>query len=98
MRLTGVRLQQPECWAENNARIVPPEAGGGATAACSIGLTITRLTAAGLALANGDTGSPAAPAMSFTFATTLASGANYVVTVRTQPGNWCGPASPNQHG
>src|SRR5215470_9507366 len=62
--------------------------GGGSSNAAtySIGGTITGLTAAGLVLATGnDTVTPAAGATSFTFATALASGANYAVTVMTQP-------------
>ena len=52
----------------------------------TIGGTISGLTATGLVLANGtDTVSPAANATSFVFPTAVASGANYSVTVSTQP-------------
>jgi N-acetylneuraminic acid mutarotase len=62
--------------------------GGGPPATYSIGGRITGLTAAGLVLANGsDTLSPAAGATSFMFASALASGSNYAVTVKTQPKN-----------
>jgi hypothetical protein len=65
-----------------------PYGGGGAPATYSIGGKITGLRATGLVLANGsDTVSPAAGATSFTFAAALASGSNYSVTVKTQPGN-----------
>ena len=61
-------------------------AGGGASATYSIGGTITGLTAAGLVLANGsDMVMPAAEATSFVFATALAGGSSYAVTVKTQP-------------
>jgi hypothetical protein len=60
--------------------------GGGPAYTYSIGGTITGLTASGLVLANGsDTVSPAAGAASFVFATALASGSSYAVTVKTQP-------------
>jgi N-acetylneuraminic acid mutarotase len=62
--------------------------GGGAPATYSIGGTITGLTASGLVLASGsDTVSPAAGATSFVFATAVASGSSYAVTVKTQPNN-----------
>ena len=52
----------------------------------TIGGTISGLTATGLVLANGtDTVSPAANATTFVFSTAVASGANYAVTVSTQP-------------
>jgi serine/threonine protein kinase, bacterial len=51
-----------------------------------LGGTLTGLSAAGLVLANGsDTVSPSVGATSFTFAQPVAEGANYAVTVRTQP-------------
>jgi N-acetylneuraminic acid mutarotase len=62
--------------------------GGGMPQPYTIGGTIAGLTAAGLVLANGnDTVSPAAGATSFEFATALASGSSYAVTVMTQPKN-----------
>ena len=52
----------------------------------TVGGTISGLTANGLVLANGsDTVAPAAGATSFTFSTSLSSGATYAVTVSTQP-------------
>ena len=60
--------------------------GPGPTPTYSIGGTITGLTAGGLVLANGtDTVSPAAGAMTFTFATPLAFGVAYSVTAKGQP-------------
>ena len=51
-----------------------------------VGGTLTGLTAAGLVLANGtDTVSPSANATTFTFPTTITSGATYNITVSTQP-------------
>jgi N-acetylneuraminic acid mutarotase len=61
---------------------------GGMPQSYTIGGTITGLVSSGLVLANGyERVSPAAGATSFTFATVLASGANYTVTVKTQPNN-----------
>ena len=52
----------------------------------TIGGSISGLTASGLVLASGsDTVQPGAGATSFTFDTSLASGASYQVTVQTQP-------------
>jgi hypothetical protein len=54
----------------------------------SVGGSVAGLTTTGLVLANGsDTASPGADATSFTFATALATGSNYAVTVQTQPAN-----------
>ena len=60
-----------------------------ATATYTIGGSISGLTASGLVLQDngGDNLSPAANATSFTFATALASGAAYSVTVKTSPAN-----------
>jgi hypothetical protein len=52
----------------------------------SLGGTISGLPSTGLVLANGsDTVSPAAGALSFTFATPVAEGGAYAVSVQTQP-------------
>jgi N-acetylneuraminic acid mutarotase len=52
----------------------------------SVGGTITGLTGSGLVLANGnDSVSQPSGAKSFTFATAVASGTTYAVTVKTQP-------------
>ena len=52
----------------------------------SLGGTISGLPSAGLVLANGsDTVSPAAGALAFTFATPVAEGGAYAVSVQTQP-------------
>jgi hypothetical protein len=52
----------------------------------SLGGTISGLPSAGLVLANGsDTLSPAAGALGFTFATPVAEGGAYAVSVQTQP-------------
>jgi hypothetical protein len=52
----------------------------------SLGGTISGLPSAGLVLANGsDTISPAAGALAFTFATSVAEGGAYAVSVLTQP-------------
>lgn len=57
-----------------------------ASAAFTVGGTISGLTGNGLVLANGtDTTSPAAGATSFTFPTKLASAATFTVSVFTQP-------------
>ena len=62
--------------------------GGGAPATYSIGGTLMGLAASGLVLANGsDTVSPAAGATSFVFATAVATGSSYAVTIKTQPDN-----------
>jgi beta-lactam-binding protein with PASTA domain/N-acetylneuraminic acid mutarotase len=62
----------------------------------TIGGTVTGLSASGLQLQNngGDTISVASNATTFTFATAIASGAAYVVTVKTQPsGQSCAVAN-----
>lgn len=61
----------------------------------TVGGTISGLTASGLVLQNNtDTVSPAANATTFTFGTSLASGASYSVSVKTQPtGQTCTVAS-----
>jgi hypothetical protein len=57
-----------------------------ASAAFTVGGTISGLTGNGLVLANGtDTTSPASGATTFTFPTKLASAASFNVTVSTQP-------------
>ena len=57
-----------------------------ASAAFTLGGTISGLTGNGLVLANGtDTTSPAPGATAFTFPTKLASAASFTVTVSTQP-------------
>jgi hypothetical protein len=57
-----------------------------ASAAFTVGGTISGLTGNGLVLANGtDTTSPAPGATTFTFPTKLASAATFTVTVFTQP-------------
>jgi hypothetical protein len=57
-----------------------------AAASHSLGGTISGLPSAGLVLANGsDTVSPAAGALVFTFATPVAEGGAYAVSVQTQP-------------
>jgi NHL repeat len=57
-----------------------------AAASHSLGGTISGLPSSGLVLANGsDTVSPAAGALAFTFATPVAEGGAYAVSVRTQP-------------
>jgi hypothetical protein len=57
-----------------------------AAAQFHLGGTLSGLTASGLMLANGtDSVSPAANATTFTFPTTVASGATYNVTVSAQP-------------
>ena len=67
------------CWDDDSTSAPPTYSVGGSVA----GLTTT-----GLVLANGsDTASPAAGATSFTFATALATGVSYAVTVQTQPAN-----------
>ncbi len=57
-----------------------------AAVAHSLGGTISGLPSSGLVLSNGtDTVSPAAGALSFTFATQVAEGGAYAVAVKTQP-------------
>jgi hypothetical protein len=57
-----------------------------AALAHSLGGTISGLPSSGLVLSNGtDTVSPAAGALSFTFATQVAEGGAYAVAVKTQP-------------
>ena len=57
-----------------------------AAAAHSLGGTISGLASTGLVLANGsDTVAPATGALAFTFATPVAEGGAYAVSVRTQP-------------
>ena len=75
------------CWWDGN-KSSPP-------ATYTIGGTISGLASAGLVLANGsDTVSPSATATSFNFNSALAQGANYSVTVQTQPsGASCAVAS-----
>ena len=59
-----------------------------ATATYSVGGSVSGLTTAGLVLANADdTMSVVADATGFTFATALATGSHYDVTVQTQPAN-----------
>lgn len=68
------------CWDDST--------GAPGNAAFSVGGSVSGLTTAGLVLANGnDSATLAAGATSFTFPTALASGANYAVTVQTQPAN-----------
>ena len=58
-----------------------------AAASHTLGGTISGLPSAGLVLANGsDTVHPAAGALAFTFATPIAEGGAYAVSVQTQPG------------
>ena len=67
------------CWDDSN---------GAAPTAYSVGGSVAGLTTPGLVLANGsDTASPAAGATAFSFATALAAGSSYAVTVQTQPTN-----------
>ena len=67
------------CW-DDNSTTTP--------ATYSVGGSVAGLTTAGLVLANGnDVASPAAGATSFTFATALATGSTYAITVQTQPAN-----------
>ena len=66
------------CWDDDSATPVTYSVGG----------SVAGLTTAGLVLANGsDTASPAAGATTFAFATALATGSTYAVTVQTQPAN-----------
>ncbi|HEV7136329.1 MAG TPA: NHL repeat-containing protein [Steroidobacteraceae bacterium] len=70
--------------------------GGGGGNTYTIGGTITGLSASGLTLDNngGDTLTVTSGASTFTFATKLASGASYSVTVASQPtGETCTPTS-----
>lgn len=62
--------------------------GGGGGSELTIGGSVSNLTAAGLVLHNngGDALTVPAGATTFTFATRLAGGASYAVTVATQPG------------
>jgi hypothetical protein len=70
------------CW-EDDGTTVPST-----PTTYGVGGSVAGLTTAGLVLANGsDTASPAAGATSFTFATALATGSGYAVTVQTQPAN-----------
>lgn len=67
------------CWDDDSTS---------APATYGVGGNVAGLITAGLVLANGnDTTSPAAGATSFTFATALATGSTYAVTVQTQPAN-----------
>jgi 6-phosphogluconolactonase (cycloisomerase 2 family) len=77
----------------NGANVTVTVACAPASAGFTIGGTVTGLTGTGLVLQDngGDDLSVAANATSFTFATALASGAAYAVTVKTQP------TSPSQH-
>lgn len=66
-----------------------------ALASHSLGGTISGLASTGLVLANGsDTVAPAPGALAFTFATAIAEGGTYAVSVRTQPtGETCSVGS-----
>ena len=67
------------CWGDQDAP---------AASTYSVGGSVAGLTTTGLVLANGtDSASIASGATSFTFATALAAGASYAVTVQTQPAN-----------
>ena len=60
--------------------------GSDATAAYTVGGTVSGLNVSGLVLANGaDTASPASGATTFSFATGVAAGGSYAVSVKTQP-------------
>jgi hypothetical protein len=77
---TALALGVTGCWDDST------DAPAGAT--YSVGGSVTGLTTAGLMLANGgDSDSVASGATSFTFATALAAGSHYAVTVKTQPAN-----------
>ena len=67
------------CWGDDSTS---------APATYSVGGSVAGLVTAGLVLANGsDTANLAAGATGFTFATALATGSTYAVTVQTQPAN-----------
>ncbi len=68
------------CWDDSESDPTP--------SIFAVGGNVTGLATSGLVLANGaDNASVAANATSFSFPTSLASGAGYAVTVQTQPAN-----------
>jgi len=76
---SGLPLTLAGCWGGDGAY---------APAGAAIGGSVAGLSTAGLVLANGnDTAIVAAGATSFSFASALAVGASYAVTVQTQPAN-----------
>lgn len=80
-----------------NVAVSPPAISCNAVATYSVGGSITGLTAGGLVLEDNGSDDLAVAGNSsvFTFPTQLLSGANYVVTVKTQPAGLTCSVSPN---
>ena len=77
----GLVLTLVGCWDDGNGNTA-------STTTYSVGGSVTGLTTSGLVLADGTDMMTVAPgATSFSFASPLASGSNYAVTVQTQPVN-----------